>query len=283
MSTKKANVIHSESVFSAADGYQLREQSWLPDADPKAIVAIIHGYAEHSDRYAHVADYLAAAGYGVLSFDLRGHGKSDGKNTHVGSFDEYLADVDIFLTRIRQSFPGKKLFLLGHSMGGAIASLYVITRQPDLAGLLLSGALVKISDDISPLLVKLSGFIGKILPKLPTIKLDSKAISSDPDVVRRYETDPLIYRGGIPARTGAEMNRAATRIQSDMEAIKLPVLIMHGTADRLSDPAGSQQLHDRVASTDKTLKLYPEFFHEIMNEPEKKQVLADIAAWLKQH
>lgn len=279
----KEKVIHAEGDFTASDGFRLFEQSWLPQTEPKAVVIIIHGYAEHSTRYTHVAEYLTASGYAVFTFDLRGHGKSDGKNTYLNSFDEYLTDVDTFLARVKESHPGTKIFLLGHSMGGAISSLYTITRRPELAGLLLSGAAVKISDDISPLLIKLSGVIAKILPKLPTIKLDGTAISRDPNVVENYDSDPLNYRGGIPARSGAELTHATVAIQKNMEAIKLPLLVMHGTADRLADPEGSKQIYARASSEDKTLKLYEGFYHEILNEPEQKRVLGDIVDWLNKH
>ena len=283
MSKQTLKINNEQGTFTASDGVQLFEQSWFSKTEPKAIVVIIHGYAEHSTRYAHVAEYFASSGFAVHTFDLRGHGKSDGKNTHVNSFDEYLTDVDTFLSRVRDSHPGKKIFLLGHSMGGAIASLYVITRQPDLAGLLLSGAAVKISDDISPFLIKISGIIAGILPKLPTIKLDGTAISRDPQIVEKYDNDPLVYRGGIPARSGAEINRSTIQIQEKMEAIKLPLLVMHGTADRLADPEGSKQLYTRASSEDKTLKLYEGLYHEILNEPEKENVMADIVAWLDNH
>jgi alpha-beta hydrolase superfamily lysophospholipase len=168
-------------------------------------------------------------------------------------------------------------------MGGAIVTLFAMTRKPDVKGLILSGPALKISDDISPLLVRLSSIIGKVLPKLPTIKLDSSGISRDPEVVKRYDNDPLVYRGGIPARTGAEITGATRKIQAEMETITLPLLILHGTDDRLADPEGSKELYQRVQSKDKTLKLYEGYYHEVMNEPEKELVLADIVEWTERH
>jgi len=283
MSKSKSAVQHEEGRFKSTDGLNLFEQNWQPAKEPKAVIIIVHGYAEHSGRYIHTAEYLANHGYTVETFDLRSHGKSDGKNTFIRSFDEFLLDVDLFLRRVKERHPNKDTFLLGHSMGGLIASLFVVTRQPDLQGLILSSAAVKISADISPTLVKLSSIIGKLFPRLPTIKLDSAAISRDPEIVRKYDTDPLNYRGGFPARTGAEITRATKLIQQQMEAIKLPLLIFHGTADRLADPGGSQQLYERAQSKDKTLKLYDEFYHETMNEPGKERVLGDIVGWLDGH
>jgi alpha-beta hydrolase superfamily lysophospholipase len=282
MSKSKSTVQHEEDQFKTNDGLNLFEQRWQPTKEPKAVIVIIHGYAEHSGRYSHVADYLINNGYAVETFDLRAHGKSDGKGgkTYINSIDEFLSDVDVFLKQVKEQHPNKNLFLLGHSMGGAIVTLYTITRNPDLKGIILSGPTLKISDDISPLLVKLSSVIGKVLPKLPTIKVDSTAISRDPEIVKKYDNDPLNYRGGIPARTGAEVTRATKLIQEQMEAIKLPLLILHGTADRLSDPEGSQLLYKRAQSKDKTLKLYDGFYHEILNELEKEQVLGDIVEWL---
>ena len=231
----------------------------------------------------HVADYLVNHGYAVETFDLRSHGKSDGKNTFIHSFDEFLSDVDVFLKQVTERHQGKNIFLLGHSMGGTIVTLFTITRQPEVTGIILSGATLKLSDEISPFLVRISAVIGKILPKLPTIKIDSSVLSHDLEAVKKYDNDPLVYRGGIPARTGAEFNRAIKLIQNQMELISLPLLILSGTADCLSDPEGSKQLYERAQSKDKTLKLYEGFYHEILNEIEKKKVLRDIVEWLEKH
>ena len=274
---------YNSGMYEAVDDLQLFEQWWQPKDKPKAVVVIIHGYGEHSSRYTHVAEHLGSHGYAVDTFDLRGHGKSEGARTFIKSFDEYLDDVGQFLVRVRERHPEKTMFMLGHSMGGAITTLFIITKKPELSGVVLSGAAVKISDDISPLLVKISGVIGSILPKLPTIRLDASGISRDPEVVQRYDNDPLVYRGKIPARTGAELTRATKLIHAKMNTIELPLLIMHGTDDRLADPEGSKQLYEHVKSTDKTVKLYKGFYHEVLNEPEKEQVFADVVQWLDAH
>jgi len=283
MNKELFKVQHNEGIFEAADGFKLYKQSWFPNSEPKAIVIIVHGYAEHSGRYAHVGEYLVEHDYVVETFDLRGHGKSEGRKTYVKSFDEYLKDLDQFLMSTREKYPEKPIFLFGHSMGGAIVVLFAITRQPKVKGLLLSGASLKISDDISPLMLRLSPIIGSLFPKLPTIKLDSTAVSRDPEVVKWYDNDPLNYRGGVPARTGAEISRATKCIQAQMESIELPLLIMHGTADRLADPDASKQLYSRANSKDKTLKLYEGFYHEILNDPEKTRVMDDMVKWLDAH
>jgi acylglycerol lipase len=232
-----------------------------------------------------VATALNEAGYAVGALDQRGHGKTDQERPTavIKSFDDFWDDLDTFLECARQRSVGKSLFLLGHSMGGEIVTSYVITRQPAINGLLISGALLQVSKAVSPIMVKLAGVLSALAPKMPTIKLDGTAISRDEAVVRRYDSDPLNYRGGVPARTGAEINRVIKLIQANMEKVTLPVLIMHGTADRLSDPQGSKDLYARAQSADKTLKLYEGLYHEIMNEPQQGEVLADIVQWLDGH
>ena len=268
--------------FKSIDNIKLYEQYWEPEKEAKAIVLIIHGYAEHSNRYIHVADFLTANGYIVASFDLRGHGKSEGPRTYINSFSEYIDDLNKFILRVKSKYENTPMFLLGHSMGGAIVALLSLSLKEDVKGIIFSSPALKISDEISPFLVKISGIIGKLFPKLPTIKLDSNALSRDKEIVKKYHDDPLVYNGGIPARTGSEINKTIKIIQNQMNVISVPLLIIHGTQDKLSDPEGSKLLYNRVSSTDKKLKLYDGLYHELMNEPEKEQVLQDIVDWLEQ-
>ena len=278
--TPQQQLHHHTNKFTNQRGLTLFEQWWRPAQEAKAQLVIIHGYAEHSSRYQHVGEFFARHGYAVGTFDLSGHGLSQGKTAYIDAFETYMQDVKDFLRQTSQALPDCPLFLLGHSMGGAIATLYTITRQPQINGLILSAAALKINEDTSPLLQKVAGFLGKVLPTLPTIKLDSSLISRDPAVVERYDNDPQIYRGGVISRTGAEILAATRHIQEKMEAINVPVLIMHGTADQITDPVGSEQLHQRATSADKTLKLYNGFYHEILNEPEKEAVMQDILEWM---
>ena len=274
--------VPSETTFTTADNFTVFEQTWKADT-PRGIVLITHGIAEHSGRYDHVAQSLVAGGFSVIGFDLRGHGKSSGRRNYVNSFQEYLNDLQDVLTRAKKTYPDLPLFLFGHSMGGGIVALYTIERKPDVSGILLSAASVKVSDEISPLLQKLSGIISAIFPKLPVVKLESKDISKDPKVVEAYDTDPLNYRGGVLARTGAELLNSTKKISAHAAAISLPILIMHGSSDKLADISGSEMLFEKVSSKDKTLKLYDGLYHEILNEPEQDQVKADILSWLLAH
>ena len=276
-------MIYQHGLFQGTNVLVLFEQSWFPEDDVKAVVLLVHGLGEHSSRYEHVAKFLTSKGIGIETFDLRGHGKSEGRRAFVTSFDEYLRDLDIFYKRVQKRYSGTPVFLYGLSMGATIATLYVITRKTEFQGLLLSGALIKIGDDISPLLIKMSSIIGTYAPRMKTTKLDSASISRDPRIVKDYDEDPLNYRGGIPARTGLELITAMNRIQLQMETITLPILIMHGSSDKLTNPIGSQELFDAVCSKDKTLKWYNGFYHEIHNDPEKDRVFEDVINWINDH
>ena len=270
-------------TFRSSRGATIFEQWWWPGGEPRAVLAICHGYAEHSGRYAQVAADLNARGYAVEALDLRGHGRSSGPRVYVRSYDEFLDDLDGFLSRVRARHPGKKLFLLGHSMGGGIVTYYVIAREPALDGLLLSGAGLQVRQMKVPLKRRLQMFAGRFSSRVRFPgQLAAAAISRDPEVVANYDSDPLVYRGGGSAGMAAARIPAARRTAAEMESVHLPLLIMHGTGDQLVPTAGSEALFARASSTDKTLKLYEGLYHEILNEPERDQVIADIAAWLDQ-
>ena len=274
-------MLHYEDRFETHDGLQLHENRWLPERDPAAaVVVVVHGIIEHSGRYAPAAAALNRQGYAVYAMDLRGHGKSDGSRVAIRRFDEYLADLELFLDRVRAREPGKPLFLFGHSMGGAIVTLFALSRQPDVRGLVLSAPAFRIAGRLFPVLRRLAALFSRLLPWLRVTQLGYSMLSRDPQVIARFKSDPLVFHGRFPVRTGAEILRAARRIQDQMEAINLPFLLLHGTGDFVTDPEGSRQLHARAASADKTIKLYDGLYHDLLNEPEKEQVTADLIEWL---
>lgn len=268
-----------ESTWQTFDGHELFERRWRP-AQPKAAVAIVHGLAEHSGRYEHVAQRLVAAGYATYALDLRGHGRSDGRRVFVRSADEHVHDVKRFLERVREREAGRPMFVLGHSMGGLIVTLMLTADAPDLRGAVLSGAALRSTRRSARLLQGLVRLLGRLLPRLPLARLDSADVSRDPAVVQRYDDDPLVFSGRMPAATARALILAGREIAPEMESITLPILILHGSEDALVDPESSRQLYERVSSRDKALKVYEGLYHEILNEPEQDQVMADIVAWL---
>jgi alpha-beta hydrolase superfamily lysophospholipase len=244
------------------------------------VIVIVHGYAEHSGRYAHVGDFLAERGYAVHAFDLRGHGRSPGPRVFVRSFDEYLTDLRALASDLTDRYHGAPLALLGHSMGGTIVALAAAERDPRVDAVLLSGAGLPAPGRGRRLMVLLLRLVGRFFPRLRLIKLKAADVSRDPEVVRMYDEDPLVYRGRMPMGLLSAMFNAGRRIDAETEQVDAPLLAMHGTADALTQPEGSRRFVDRASSHDKTLRLYDGLYHEILNEPERERVLADIGAWL---
>lgn len=271
-----------DGFLVTADGLSLFTQGWQPSGPPRAAVVIVHGLAEHSGRYGHLALPLTERGLAVLTYDQRGHGRSDGPSTFTPSFDHYLDDLGLFMTSVRTRHPGVPLFLFGHSMGGAVAALYVLERDDDLRGLILSSPALALPNSPPALLQGPAALLGRLLPHLPTLAIDRALVSRDPVVVEEAREDPLNYHGRVPARTGTEIVAATGRIERQMEKLTLPLLLFHGTADALTLPEGTQRLYDRARSEDKTLHLYDGFYHETFNEPapDRRRVLADLQSWI---
>jgi alpha-beta hydrolase superfamily lysophospholipase len=274
---------HREGNFTGLEGLELYYQAWLPEGDPVAVLLLVHGLAEHSSRYGNVVNYLVPRGYAVYAPDHRGHGRSGGQRAHVERFDDYLVDLKTFFDMVRGWHPDARIFVVGHSMGGAISLTYALRHQAELDGLLLSAASLKVGESVSPLVITLGKLIARLFPRMGMVMLDASAISRDPAVVAAYENDPLVYRGKMSARLGAELIGTMQALPDQVSQLRLPVLIMHGTDDRLADPQGSQWLFESVGSSDKTLKLYQSYYHEIFNEPEHARVLADVETWLAAH
>ena len=274
---------HIEGTFKGPKGLNLFYQYWLPDQNPKAVLMIVHGLAEHSGRYTNIVNYFVPRGYAVCGFDYRGHGKSDGIRCYVDRFSDYVFDVRAFFEKVHQEYSSLKIFLVGHSLGATIAIPYALRYQRDLAGLIISGVLLKPGASIPTALKPVARLISVLFPKMGLTVINAIAISQDKSVVDAYVNDPLVYRGKIPARFVAELIKTVDRLPSQIPTITLPIFIGHGTDDRLCNPEGSQMLYNLVGSHDKTLKLYKGFYHEIFNEPEHEKVMADVEAWLSAH
>jgi len=274
---------HKEGTFTGYKGLKLYYQCWLPDKTPKAVLLVAHGLAEHSGRYKNLVDYFVPRGYAVYALDHRGHGKSEGTRAYVDNFNDYLIDLKNFFDKVRNENKNLKIFLFGHSLGGTIATAYAIEHQDELAGLMVSGSSLVPTKSVSPALLAMAGIVSALAPKMGVTLLDASLISRDETVVDAYVNDPLVFRGKIPARTGAEMARMWKQLPAQMPRIKLPVLIMHGMADQLTDPRGSKLLYERAGSKDKTLKIYDDCYHEICNEPDREQVFVDMESWLTKH
>jgi len=228
-------------------------------------------------------NYFVPRGYGVYSYDQRGHGKSDGLRGYVDHFSHFVDDLDIYLKLVHGRYRGIRIFLVGHSIGGTIATAYTILHQDGFYGLILTGVTLSTPTDVSAGTIFAARVLSSILPKIGLYIIDAEAISQDKNVVNAYVCDPLVYRGKIRARLGVELIKAIGTVKHEISEIHLPILVMHGTADRLSDPKDSEIIYQKASSADKTLKVYEDYYHELFNEPDCEQVLANMESWLKSH
>lgn len=270
----------TSSSFSGVGGTTIAYDVYDPEGAPKGLLLVAHGLAEHRGRYGNVAARFTALGLRVAVPDHRGHGESDGPRCDTRDVSEFTADLETL--RRLTVVEGAPTYLLGHSMGGLIALDYALDHQTDLAALMLSGALVLPGEDQPPWLVAIAKVLGKVVPTLGTLALDPKSVSRDPKVVAAYENDPLNFHGKVKAGTGAALLNRLQTFPARLPSLTLPLLVMHGEKDKLTNPEGSRLVHELAGSSDKTLTIYPGLFHEIFNEPEQDQVLTDLTTWLRE-
>jgi len=284
LSKSRRSMEHKEGTFKGKEGLDLYWQAWLPPQTPRATLLVMHGLAEHSGRYGNPVEYFVPKGYAAYSFDLRGHGRSSGVRCYVDHFSDYVDDLRIFHGMVHGWNPRARIFLLGHSMGATIAVAYAAVYQNELSGLILSGAVLKPGASVTRLQVVMAKALSALAPKVGVAPLDSSGISRDLAVVKAYDNDPLVYRGKVTARLGAEFIKVMQKeIPAKMPRIEIPLLVMYGSEDRLANPEGSVLVYNLAKSKDRTLKCYDGFYHEIFNDPERARVFADMEAWLTAH
>ena len=271
---------HNEGSFEGTWATQIYYQIWKPSGKPKGILIITHGIGEHSGRYAHVAEHLARFGFAVWAFDYRGHGKSDGKRGHVDSFEDYAADVGQTIRIAKEHYTGIKVFLMGHSLGGLVASYYTEKHPSELDGLIASAPALREKMKVSPVKTFLGRTLSSIVPTFTTTTgLDPNLLSHDQEVVQKYVEDPLVHKVAT-ARWFTEYRRVQSETMQGADKITKPCLIIQSGADGIVDPSATNEFFKRIKSSDKTLKVYEGFYHESLNEIGKESVLGDIDTWL---
>lgn len=274
---------HETDSFAGLNDVTIFTQHWLPDKPPRAAIILVHGYAEHSSRYTHVADYLTARGYALYALDHRGHGRSEGARTKVHSLDEYVADLRTYVERVRAAHPDLPLFLYGHSMGSLISLLYATRWHDDLAGLITTGTALKLAG-VNNILTVLFCVLRSIAPGLKVISaLAAEGMSHDPAVMEAYVNDPLVYHGRFRFDLVAALARGAQRATAALPQLRVPYLALHGGADPITPPSGAELVRERSGAPDTTVKMYEGLYHEVHNEPQKDEVLSDMANWLDAH
>lgn len=271
---------HTQGTFKSADGLELFFQSWKPEKSAASLV-IVHGFGEHSGRYMNVVNQLVDKNFEVHIFDLRGHGRSEGKRGHIKAWSDFRSDAGVFIEMVQQRSE-LPVFLMGHSMGGLIVLEYVLHSPNGLQGVIASGpTLAQVG--VSPVLIALSSILSYIVPGM-TINtgLDATAISRDPAVVEAYRNDPLVHSLGTP-RLGAEMQAAMKWTMAHAGEWREPLLMLQGSEDRLVPAKVSREFFEHVPITDKEYIEYQGGFHEPHNDIIHQQATADLERWLVQH
>lgn len=270
----------SERTFNGVGGVRIVYDVWTPDIAPRAVVVLSHGFGEHARRYDHVAQRFGRDGLVTYALDHRGHGRSGGKRVLVKNISEYTGDFDTLVGIATKEHPGLKRIVLGHSMGGGIVFAYGVERPDAYDLMVLSGPAVAAQAAVSPLLVLAAKTLGAVAPGLPVQQLDATAVSRDPAVVDAYNSDPLVYHGKVPAGIARALVVVGETMPQRAAALTAPLLVVHGSEDRLIDLDGSRQLVEAVGSSDVELKIYPGLYHEVFNEPERNQILDDVVSWI---
>jgi acylglycerol lipase len=267
-----------EEKIEGARNLSVFVRSWQPAGDARGVVAICHGVNSHSGYYTWAAEQLAAGGLAVYALDLHSRGQSDGERFYLESIDDYVQDVDALVTLAKSREPGLPVFLLGHSAGGVVSCIYTLEHQAKLAGLICESFAFQVAaPDFALAVVK---GLSHLAPHAQVLHLKNEEFSRDPEVVKAMNADPLIAHETQPTKTVAELVRADERLKKEFSLITLPVLILHGTADKVTRPGGSQLFHDKAGSKDKTLKLYDGHVHDLLNDIGKHVVIADIKGWI---
>jgi alpha-beta hydrolase superfamily lysophospholipase len=270
-----------EEMLEGKGGVRIFLRSWQPPGEPRGVVVLVHGFKSHGGQYTWVAEQLAQTGLAVYAPDLRGRGRSEGQRFFIEQFDDYVSDVAMTVELARERQPDLPLFLLGHSAGGVVSCAYTLEHQDDLAGLICeSFAYAVPAPDFALKLIKA---ISRVVPHAPVFKLKNKDFTRDPGALATLDADPLIANEIEPAQTVAELARADEHLEREFPRITLPLLILHGTGDRATEPNGSRYFLEQARSSDKTLRLYEGHYHDLLNDVGKESVLADIRGWIGAH
>jgi acylglycerol lipase len=267
-----------EERVEGTDNLTLFVRSWRPQGTARAVVAIVPGFNSHSGYYAWVGARFAAAGVAAYAVDLRGRGRSDGERFYVNKFADYVSDVTTLVALAKSREPGLPVFLLGHSAGGVAACVYTLENPTAISALICESFAHEIpAPDFALAVFK---GLSHVAPHAHILHLKNEDFSRDPKVVQTMNDDPLIAHETQSTQTLAEMVRADERLKREFPLIKVPVLILHGTADKATKPSGSQRFYDTAGSSDKTLKLYEGHFHDLLNDLDKEKVMSDILSWI---
>jgi alpha-beta hydrolase superfamily lysophospholipase len=270
----------TEEWLDGKGGLRIFTRSWEPEGTPKANLVICHGVNSHGGQYLRAGEEFAARGFAVTALDLRGRGRSEGERVYVHSIDDYVSDVSQAIETAKARHPDRPTYLLGHSAGGVTSVTYALDYQDRIDGLICESFAFRVyAPDFA---LKLLEGASHIIPHVHVLKLKNEDFSRDPEWVAQLKSDPLTLDEVQPVSTVAAFARAGERFEREFGRITLPVFILHGTEDKATRPDGSQQFFDEAGSSDKTLKLYEGYYHDLLNDLGREQVMDDIVQWIEE-
>ena len=272
-------VSHGEEWLDGKGGLRIFTRFWEPRGEPRASLVICHGVNSHGGQYIRAAEEFIESGFAVTALDLRGRGRSEGERFYVEHIDDYVSDLSQAIEAARARHPELPLYLLGHSAGGVTSCSYALDYQDRIDGLICESFAFKVyAPDLA---LKLLEGASHVVPHVHVLKLPLADFTRDPQWLAELKADPLIAGEVQPIATVAALARADERLEREFGRITLPVLIMHGTADKATRPEGSQQFFDAAGSADKELKLYDGYAHDLLNDLGREQVMDDITGWIE--
>jgi alpha-beta hydrolase superfamily lysophospholipase len=277
-----ASLEHREGTFSGSGGIPLYYQAWLPSRPRRAVLVNLHGLGDHSGLYPNLAAHFPAGGIALYAYDMRGNGRSAGQRAYVRRWSEYRDDLHVFLNQVRQWEPGLPLFLLGNSLGGLVVLDYTLQHPNGLAGVIAAATPLG-EVGVPPILMALGRLLSRVLPRFSlNVGMDLSGLARDPSVVEAVLADPLFHRRGT-ARLSTEVTAAIDRVQELAGNIAVPVLVLHGSADRMVPPDGSRSFFAKVRYPDREFREYPDAYHGLFADLDFERVLQDVERWVEAH
>ena len=267
-----------EEFVESRDHQRLFVRSWRPDHDVRVALAIVHGFNSHSACYERFAIDMAIRGIAVYALDLRGRGKSPGTRFDVRRFAEFIDDADTLLSTVRERYPSRPVFVLGQGVGGVVACLHALAGKQHLAGLICAG--IALEPSVHAAFLQGVKAVAALAPRLPLLRLKHAWFSRDTHIVARMNADPFIMGERQSARTIAEMLRANDLLRAAVSQLSLPLLVLHGSADEVTLPSGSEYLHEHASSRDKTLQIFEGYYHDLINDQGHQLVVERICQWI---
>ncbi len=275
---------HRDGTFVGADGLPLYYQAWMPPhgQQKKAVLINLHGLGDHSGLYPTLADHFPARGIALYAYDMRGNGRSPGQRAYLRGWHEYRADLHAFVDRVRKWEGGLPLFILGNSLGGLVVLDYALHHPAGLSGVIAAAPPLG-EVGVPPFLMALGRVMSRIWPRFSLeVGMDLSGLARDPAVVNTVLADPLFHRRGT-ARLSTEVTAAIRRVQARAETLSVPLLILHGSADRMVPPEGSRRFFNRMNQPDREFREYPGSYHCLFADVGQEEVLKDAERWIEQH